>query len=378
MSQVLSSVISDHTVTFFAQSRMFTIQSDHINYKTIRDQLIADPYAEAGPLIELADVKVALQNADPAGLLKFVGDALCYKDKELSLGGVWVQKILGYRAESLDFEPIFKGLDSLMRNPSMRARERFPIFAEISGFGFLKDGRMGAFKAVRANFTDIHSGQFDNSPGKTLSMPREEVDDDAEKTCSAGFHLGALAYVQEFGHISTSSTNGNKVVFCAFWPEHVVAIPVDYDGKKMRVWQYEVLEEVAPESVQEFLRQREFVVPNAKQDGTAYGNGYAKGFQDGEDGRDAKEYPDNTDEQRGYNDGYHDGVNAMTFDDSDPEAEDDRSPYDIGFAHGVDECNEGAECDPNPEDEAPELDSSDYEEYRRGYRAGYVSAESTS
>ena len=90
-------------------------------------------------------------------------------------------------------------------NPSMRARERFPIFAEVSGFGFLKDGRMGAFKAVRADFTDIHSGKFDNSPGKVVSMPREDVDDDPEKTCSAGFHLGALSYVQDFGHITTNA-----------------------------------------------------------------------------------------------------------------------------------------------------------------------------
>jgi len=90
MSQVLSSVISDHTVTFFAQSRMFTIQSDHINYTTIRDHLIAEPYAEAGPLIELADVRVAIQNADPEGLLRFVGDALSYKDKALPLANVWV------------------------------------------------------------------------------------------------------------------------------------------------------------------------------------------------------------------------------------------------------------------------------------------------
>jgi hypothetical protein len=85
MSQVLSSVISDHTVTFFAQSRMFTIQSDHINYTTIRDHLIAEPYAEAGPLIELADVRVAIQNADPEGLLRFIGDALSYNAKSLAI-----------------------------------------------------------------------------------------------------------------------------------------------------------------------------------------------------------------------------------------------------------------------------------------------------
>jgi hypothetical protein len=260
MSQVLSSVISDHTVTFFAQSRMFTIQSDHINYKTIRDHLIAEPYAEAGPLIELADVRVAIKNADPEGLLRFIGDVLSYKDKALPLANVWVQKILGFRAQQLPFEPIFKGLESLLRNPSMRARERFPVFAEVSGFGFLKDGRMGAFKAVRGDFTDIHSGKFDNKPGQALSMPREDVDDDPEQTCSAGFHLGALSYVQDFGHITTNADTSNKVVFCAFWPEHVVSVPVDYDGKKMRVWQYEVLEEVAPESVQEFLKARSLII----------------------------------------------------------------------------------------------------------------------
>src|SRR5271169_2192912 len=99
MSQVLSSVISDHTVTFFAQSRMFTIQSDHINCTTIRDHLIAEPYAEAGPLIELADVRVALASAIPEGLLKFVGDVLQYKN--ITLNGVWVQKILGFRSQGL-------------------------------------------------------------------------------------------------------------------------------------------------------------------------------------------------------------------------------------------------------------------------------------
>jgi len=244
---------------------------------------------------------------------------------------------MGFRSQGLPFEPIFKGLESLLRNPSMRARERFPVFAAVSGFGFLKDGRMGAFKAVRGDFTDIHSGKFDNSPGQNLSMPREDVDDDPEQTCSAGFHLGALSYVQDFGHITTNEATTNKVVFCAFWPEHVVSVPVDYDGKKMRVWQYEVLEEVAPESVQEFLKAREFVIND------------------------------------------HDDVYDVddVEDEPEDEPEDDRSPYDKGFAHGHDECNEGADCDPSPEIEAPDLDPSDYNEYRRGYRAGYVSAEST-
>ena len=119
---------------------------------------------------------------------------------------------------------------------------------------------MGAFKAVRGDFMDIHSGKFDNSPGKVISMPREDVDDDAEKTCNAGLHLGALSYVQDFGHITTNADTTNKVVFCAFWPEHVVSAPVDYDGNYMRVWQYEVLEEVAPDSVQEFLKARSLII----------------------------------------------------------------------------------------------------------------------
>ena len=378
MSQVLSSVISDHTVTFFAQSRMFTIQSDHINYKTIRDHLIAEPYAEAGPLIELADVRVAIQNADPEGLLQVRRRRALVQGQASSAASGSTKSWASARRVSPSSRSS-RASKACSSNPSMRARERFPIFAEVSGFGFLKDGRMGAFKAVRADFLDIHSGKFDNSPGKVVSMPREDVDDDPEKTCSAGFHLGALSYVQNFGHITTNGDTSNKVVFCAFWPEHVVAIPVDYDGKKMRVWQYEVLEEVAPESVQEFLKARSLII-NPTEVKTSYQIGYAKGYADGDYGAElASHYADNADEQRGYNAGHSDGEEELPFDDTDRgvEPEDDRSPYDRGYAHGHDDCSEGAECDPSPEIEASDLDPSDYNEYRRGYRARYVNAENT-
>jgi hypothetical protein len=263
MSQVLSYHISDLSIAFFAKGRPYNVPSDHPSFYEIKGRLL-NQVLDAEPLIELADIKVALQNADKGKLLQFVGDMLCYGDTPLN--GVWVEKLMAFRAEGLDFEPVFKGLQSLLENPTPDARERFPIFAERNKFGFFADGRVGAYKAVGSDFFDLHSHTFDNSPGKVVEMPRDAVDDDPNQTCSRGLHLGALDYVRHY------QPEAGKIVFCAFWPKDVVAVPTDYDGTKMRVCRYEVLEEVDPAFVEEFLGARTTLIKSLFQ------NGYLKGW----------------------------------------------------------------------------------------------------
>jgi hypothetical protein len=261
-------------------------------------------------------------NADKGKLLQFVDDMLLYGNMQLT--GVWVDKLMGFRAAGLDFDPVFKALQSLMANPTADARERFPIFAERNRFGFLPDGRIGAFKAVRDDFRDHHSGTFDNSPGKVLEMPREHVDADPNRTCSNGLHLGALEYVK------TYLSHTSKIVFCAFWPKDVVAVPTDYDGTKMRVCRYEVLEEVDPAFVEEFLGERTLVIEDPKV--TRFKNGYLKGwdlFDDDAYAASLKEMIDtraslekgDADYLAGFDQGWRDASADNAFDDAPPEAE---------------------------------------------------------
>ena len=78
----------------------------------------------------------------------------------------------------------------------------------------------------------MHSGKFDNTPGRVHEMKRNDVDDDARVACSNGFHVGSLEYATGFGP---------KCVIVEVDPADVVSVPFDCDGQKMRVSKYRVV-----------------------------------------------------------------------------------------------------------------------------------------
>jgi hypothetical protein len=126
-----------------------------------------------------------------------------------------------------------------MENPSYRAVQELYEFLEVGGVPLTEDGCFVVYKKVRENFKDIHSGTFDNSVGAIPNMPRNAVDEDSSRTCSAGLHVCSFGYLAHFG----SSAN-NRVVACKVNPKDVVSIPKDYGNTKMRVCRYEVIADV--------------------------------------------------------------------------------------------------------------------------------------
>jgi hypothetical protein len=110
---------------------------------------------------------------------------------------------------------------------------------EVGNMPLTSDGCFLAYKKVRSNFFDIHSGTFDNSVGQKPSMPRNEVNEDSSQTCSSGLHACSFGYLGSFG-----SSPENKVVVVKINPKNVVSIPNDYNSTKMRLCEYEVIEDV--------------------------------------------------------------------------------------------------------------------------------------
>jgi len=126
-----------------------------------------------------------------------------------------------------------------MENPSHRAVQELYSFLEAGSMALTEDGYFLTYKKIRENWTDIHTGTFDNSIGATPNMPRNMVDEDSEKTCSNGLHVCSYDYLSHFGW-----SDNNRVVLCKVNPRDVVAIPKDYNNTKMRVCEYKVLQEV--------------------------------------------------------------------------------------------------------------------------------------
>lgn len=136
-----------------------------------------------------------------------------------------------------NLEPILLFIENLLSNPSEYARAELMQWIEKAQMPITPDGNFLAYKRVREDYKDVHSGTMDNSVGQVVQMPRLAVDDDRNRTCSAGLHFCSKDYLSHFP--------GERIVVVKINPADVVSIPVDYDFTKGRAWRYEVVAELS-------------------------------------------------------------------------------------------------------------------------------------
>lgn len=142
--------------------------------------------------------------------------------------------IISYMEQGLDFGRLVKFALKLRENPSYRSVQQLFNFIANTNITIADDGDFIAYKSVRGDFKDCHTGTFDNSVGAVVEMPRNEVNEDPEQTCSAGLHVATYDYAH-------NHYRGEVTLFVAVNPRDVIAIPVDYNSAKMRVCRYKVL-----------------------------------------------------------------------------------------------------------------------------------------
>jgi len=167
-----------------------------------------------------------------------------YEQIEVKDGNVFVSgepistlvanRILDYLSMELDCVPIFKFITKLNLNPSKRAVDELYTFLEHKFLPITDNGNFLAYKALRSDYTDVHTGKFLNTVDSVLEMPRNKVDDNKEVGCSYGFHAGTLEYARDF-----RPSNG-KLVVVEINPADVVSIPTDCQCQKLRTCKYMV------------------------------------------------------------------------------------------------------------------------------------------
>jgi hypothetical protein len=147
------------------------------------------------------------------------------------------KRILKMMDEGFNISPMVKFLENLQHNPSKKSVDNLYRFLEHNNLPITADGHFLAYKNVRDNYMDKHSGTFDNSVGSVCEMPRNQVEDDPEQTCSAGLHFCSIEYLNGmWGH------SGHTMVI-KINPADVVSIPTDYNNAKGRAARYEVIAE---------------------------------------------------------------------------------------------------------------------------------------
>lgn len=202
-------------------------------------------FASAVSAYQTKDFDALMLALDPSR--KFLNLYAKYEQIEVKDGSVFVDgdaiqsvvadRIINFLADGADCLPIFKFITRLQLNPSKRAVDELYTFLEHKHLPLTETGTFLAYKAVRNDYTDKHTGKFFNGVGEVLSMPRNKVDDDKNVGCSYGFHAGTLRYASEF------ACGTDKLVLVEIDPADVVSIPTDCEFQKLRTCRYKVVAE---------------------------------------------------------------------------------------------------------------------------------------
>lgn len=233
---VTSYIKTPRGVAFIVKGRQFTVASDNEIYPAVMDAIESGKSAD-----EVIEILEGAKKRLEAGAkltpdITIVGGVVKYKGTPVN--NYICDKMLDAMDQgnaSLKFMANFLG--NLLQNPSYRAVESLYAFLEHGNMPLTEDGCFLAYKAIRSDWKDIHSGTFDNSIGKIVEMPRNQVDEDPNRTCSRGLHVCSYDYLPHFANAD------GHVVVCKVNPRDVVAIPADYNNTKMRVSRYEVIDE---------------------------------------------------------------------------------------------------------------------------------------
>lgn len=211
LTETIDYTITRGSISLFFKGESYTITATDSRFPKLRKACLDNDVAD---IVKLINLKSELKKVvDDKGKLlgNKVPTNLGKKMQEMTL------KI----GDTKSLEAFKK---RLAKNPSKSAQKNLLKFLDYTGGCLVADGRFLAYKYLKPNFHDMHTGKYDYSPGKVVTMPRDKVVEDCRIACAAGLHVGTWGY----------SGNHETMVLCVIDPYDVVSVPDDYSHQKIR------------------------------------------------------------------------------------------------------------------------------------------------
>lgn len=259
-------IVQGSNITVVIGTTPHTVSKNHITYNKLLAAIKAGEWETVQDIIEPKQVVLNFGQ----GNVSIEGDKIFWKGREMH--NALTKRMVAMIQEDFPVEPLIAFMENLMDNPSKRAVHELYGFLEKNTLPITSDGCFLAYKKVRQDYLDVHSGTVLNKPaaymtdedtaaleeaaGKNnevtvevvdgvtvVSMERNLVDDDQNRTCSTGLHFCSQDYLRSFG--------GERIVILKINPRDVVSIPNDYNDSKGRCARYEIVDEIDKDKADE-------------------------------------------------------------------------------------------------------------------------------
>lgn len=252
-------MIQGNNIVVVIGTQPHTINKTHVAYEKVKEAIRTGNWDTVKKIIDPEKVVLDYGN----GRIAVQGEKLFWDGHEMH--NALSRRMIQMLQEDFPIEPLAKFMENLQENPSFRAVNELYGFLENNSLPITPDGHFLAYKKVRDDFMDVHSGTVMNKPAYALtddekaampvtsgkkkevtvavengvtvvSMPRNMVNDDKNQTCSEGLHFCSKEYLNHFG--------GERIVILKINPRDVVSIPSDYNNSKGRAARYEITGEL--------------------------------------------------------------------------------------------------------------------------------------
>jgi len=259
-------IVQGSNITVVIGTTPHTVSKSHIAYNKLLSAIKAGEWETVQDIIEPKQVVLNVGQ----GNVSIQGDKIFWKGREMH--NALTKRMVAMIQEDFPVDPLVAFMENLMENPSKRAVNELYGFLEKNTLPITSDGCFLAYKKVRQDYLDCHSGTVLNKPaaymtdedtaaleeaaGKNsevtvevvdgvtvVSMERNLVDDDQNRTCSTGLHFCSKDYLNHFG--------GERIVILKINPRDVVSIPNDYNDSKGRCARYEIVDEIDKDKADE-------------------------------------------------------------------------------------------------------------------------------
>ena len=223
---------SNGTLSLIIKGKPVTVASDHPNYAKILDCIKSGDHSKIENLANIEKAVIAFTG------FQVLGGVIFYNGSPIH--NTVTDRILEFMNKGYPFKPLARFLENLMQNPSARSVSELYEFLEHKGMPITEDGCFMAYKGVRKDYMDKYSGTILNKIGSTITFQRNKVDDNRDNTCSYGLHVGTYDYASEYAGYD------GIVVLVKVNPKDAVSVPTDHNAQKLRVCEYQVVENCGP------------------------------------------------------------------------------------------------------------------------------------
>lgn len=230
MADILGYAIGDNFISVSTLNRTYTFDPGHPAWAEIVTAAKAQDWDTV--LAKAAPAKASFLGA--RGRIKVDNGVVMLDGKPVH--SALTQHIVRLVNEGFNAAPMIAFMEKLEANPSYRSREQLYRFVDANKITINDQGNLLLYKRVNNDYSDIHTGRtFWYKVGSEVTMARHQVDDDPNRTCSAGIHVCSLGYLASFG--------GARTVVCEVDPADIVAVPVDHNNSKVRCSRLKVIAE---------------------------------------------------------------------------------------------------------------------------------------